>query len=289
MVLAFEQYKNQQRMIEAMKEAIKRFCEWGERGNNERMFRKARSIEKRLEKMEKLERPQERAKLPIAFTMGERSGKRALTVDKLNFSYGADVLFNNAGLEVFYKDKTALLGDNGTGKTTLIQLILGRLQAVCGGVNLAESARIGYIEQEISFKDENATVLQTFRDDAMVNENEARRQLARYYIRGDEIHKRLSSLSGGERVILKLAMLMRHEINLLILDEPTNHLDIDTKELLEEALADYKGTLLFISHDRYFINKIASKIVRIEDKRLVCYNGNYDDYLNAGKGADKRP
>lgn len=280
MILEFEQYKNQQRMVEAMKAAIKRFREWGERGNNKRLFKKAISMERRLEKLELLDKPRTERRLPLAFTMNQRSGKRVLTVDKLTFGYGDDELFVNASMEVIYKDKLCLLGGNGTGKTTFINLVMGRLAARYGSVVLADSARIGYIEQETRFEDESVTILAAFRSRMTVSENEARRLLAQYYFCGDEVYKRVHSLSGGERVLLKLAMLMQREVNFLVLDEPTNHLDIDTKELLEDALAAYEGTLLFVSHDRFFINKIATKVVAVKDKGLATYDGDYDYYLS---------
>lgn len=279
-MLEFEQYKNRQRMVEAMKAAIKRFREWGERGNNKRMFKKAANMEKRLEKLEAIEKPKaERAKLPLGFTAGKRSGKRVLTIENLCFAYDGNVLFENARMEALFKERICLLGDNGVGKTTLVRLIMNQISCGGGSVLLGESARPGYIEQETVFDNEDDTILTAFRNDTLLNEQEARRILAGYYIYGDEVHKRIRSLSGGERVILKLAMLMRRDVNFLVLDEPTNHLDIDAKELLEESLSNYQGTLLFISHDRYFINKIATKIVSIENMTLKTFEGNYEYYL----------
>jgi len=214
-------------------------------------------------------------------TAAGRTGKRTVTVTDISFSYGDDMILNKASMEVLFKQRVCLLGQNGAGKTTLIKLLLGALLPDGGEMIIAESAKVGYIEQEIVFEDENATVLQAFREDARVGENDARRILARFFICGDEIYKRVGSLSGGERVILKLAMIMQRPVNLLILDEPTNHLDIDTKELLEDSLAEYRGTLLFISHDRYFINKIATKVVNVKNKKLTSYTGDYDDYLKS--------
>ena len=310
MLVEFEQYKTQQKKIEAMKAAIKRFREWGALApQNKAHFVRVRNMEKRLEHMEQIEKPQlEKDKLPIHFEIGKRSGKRVLTIRDLCFAYpsGSQVipsgtqpnpdinsvthtvqtpsystpLFTNAGMEILFKDRVCLLGANGVGKSTIINLILGRLAPLAGSVMLAESAKLGYIEQEVSFKDERASILEAFREDAVIHENEARRILAKFFITGDDVHKRLHSLSGGERVILRLAMQLQRPINFLILDEPTNHLDIDTKELLEESLSDYQGTILFISHDRYFINRLATKVVYIRNKALVSVDGNYDDYAN---------
>ena len=278
MMLEFEQYKNQQKMIEAMKAAIKRFREWGERGDNKALFRKAANMEKRLARLETIEKPKlESDKLPIHFAMGKRSGKEVLVIKDLSFAYDTVPLFQSAGMEVLFRERVALIGPNGAGKSTLVKLILARGQ----GVALAESAKVGYVEQEISFRDENMTILSAFQEAAVVHENEARKRLAKFFITRDEVYKRLKSLSGGERVILRLAILMQQPINFLIFDEPTNHLDIDTKEILEESLADYKGTLLFIAHDRYFINRLATKVVYVEDQSLKSVHGNYDDYREA--------
>jgi ATPase subunit of ABC transporter with duplicated ATPase domains len=275
-MLEFEQYKNQQKMIAAMKAAAKRFREWGNMNkSNTGMMRRARNMEKRLERLEEIGKPQlEKNKLPLSFSMGTRSGKRAVTIKGLSFGYGGRDLFSDAEMEVLFKERVCLLGGNGVGKTSLIRLILDGHEAVAVG----ESVRAGYIPQEILFPDEHASILSAFRDDAKVTEPEARHLLARFRITGDEVYKRLGALSGGERVIVRMAMLTRHSVNFLILDEPTNHLDIDTKEMLEESLESYPGTLLFVSHDRYFINKVATRVVAIEDKKLVSYCGNYDSF-----------
>lgn len=282
MMLEFEQYKNQQRQIEAMKAAIKRFREWGARGNNKRMFRRADNMEKRLEKMEMIDKPRtERDRLPITLNTGTRSGKRVLAVREVYFNYGKAPVLRGVNLDILYRDRVCLMGGNGGGKTTLVKLVLSRLETTEGTVTLGESVRIGYVEQETHFENEKETVLETFKREAAVHENEARRILARYFFHGDAVYKRLESLSGGERVIIKLALLMQQQVNFLILDEPTNHLDIDTKEMLEEALSEYGGTLLFVSHDRYFINKTAKRVAYLENGTLSQYDGNYDDFIAA--------
>lgn len=281
MMLEFEKYKDQQKKIEAMREAIKRFKRFGEMAPQDaRHMRRAANMQKRIDKMEKIEKPKlEREKLPIHFEMGRRSGKRVLTVSDLSFAYGERQLFENAGMELLFQERLCLLGANGVGKTTILRLLFGQIEPQRGEIVLAESAKVGYIEQEITFADENATILDAFKEDAKLHENDARKVLAKYFITRDEVYKRLGKLSGGERVILRLAMLMQREVNLLIMDEPTNHLDIDTKELLEESLADYKGTLLFISHDRYFINRLATRIVCIGDGGLQSVEGDFDDFF----------
>lgn len=278
MMLEIEQYKNAQKQIEAMKAAIKRFREWGARGDNKRMFRRADNMEKRLTLLEEAtNRPRaERGTLPLAFNAGKRSGKRVLTVRDICFSYGGEPVLNGVGFDILFKDRICLMGANGSGKTTLLRIILNQLTATQGEVTVGESVRPGYVEQVVRFENENETLLEAFKYDAAVHENEARRILARYFFNGDAVYKRLAALSGGERVIVKLSMLMQKSVNFLIMDEPTNHLDIDTKEMLEEALAEYGGTLLYVSHDRYFINKTAGRIAYLENGTLTLYEGNYD-------------
>ncbi|MCL2199449.1 MAG: ATP-binding cassette domain-containing protein [Defluviitaleaceae bacterium] len=271
-MLEFEQYKNRQKQIEAMRAAIKRFREWGTMADNPRLFKKAANMEKRIERMELIEKPQADRKLPLHFQAGKRSGKRVLTIRDLCFDYGNTPIFADASMEVLFREHVCLMGANGTGKSTLIKLILGELPMQSGELSLAESAKTGYIPQNVTFEDETATILTAFQACAKVHEGEARNILAKFYITRDNVHKRLHSLSGGERVILKLAMLMQTPVNFLILDEPTNHLDIDTKELLEESLADYQGTLLFISHDRYFINRLATRTYVIAAQSVAEIN-----------------
>jgi len=277
MLLEFEKFKQQQRLIEHMKAEIRRIREAN------RFSRRAVIMQRKLDRIERLERPDvDPEKLPIHFAMGGRSGKRVLTIQDLDFGYTAP-LFLKANMEVIFKDRVCLLGPNGTGKSTIIKLLLRQLTPQGGNVTVAESAKIGYIEQEVSFPNEKATILDAFKENAKIHENEARRILAKFFITGDDIYKRVGSLSGGERVILRLAMELQRPINFLILDEPTNHLDIDTKEILEESLSDYKGTILFISHDRYFINRLANKVVYVQDKNLISVDGNFDDYISSLK------
>lgn len=279
MLLEFEQYKNQQKKVNAMKAAIKRFRDWGTQKDNPKFFKKAKELEKRLEKLELIDKPQlEKPKIPIAFS-GERSGKEVLKLEDFSFSYGETQLFQGAKLLILEKDRVCLLGNNGTGKTTLIKAILGEVLDYSGRVKLGESAKIGYIPQEIRFQDDHASILDTFRREHSCTEAEARSTLARFFFCGDTVFKRVGSLSGGEKVLLKLALLMQSKVNFLILDEPTNHIDIDTRELLEAALLDFGGTLFFVSHDRFFLNTIPSKIIELSKNKLTCYDGNFDFYL----------
>lgn len=276
----FEEYKNQQKQIEAMKNTVKKLREWGTQGDNPRFFRRAACIEKRLEKMEMLDRPDTKKTLPLDFEVKGRSGKDVLVVDDLGLMAGDKVLLDGAEMSVRYGEKVCLMGKNGTGKSTFIKALLDPTSDyVCQGeIKLGSQVSIGYIPQEIHFEDDNATILEVSRKSFTGSETQLRAYLAKFLFYGENVFKRVGTLSGGEKVRLKLFELIQKKANLLILDELTNHIDIDTKEMLEEALSEYAGTLLFISHDRYFINQLAERIENIEDCQFVNYLGNYDYY-----------
>ena len=278
MLLEFEQYKNQQKQIEAMKAAIKRFREWGAQADNPKFFRRAKMLELRLEKMEMIKRPQlEKPKIPMRFA-GDRTGREVLQLTGFSLSFGKTALFEQAELLVEEKDRMAFLGANGTGKTSLLRAIFGDVP-FSGTAKFNPSAQLGYIPQEIRFLNDKDSVLEAFRRECVCGEGEARQILAKYYFCGAAVMKRVSSLSGGEKVLLKLAVLLQNRVNFLILDEPTNHIDIETREMLEDALLEFSGTLLFISHDRYFIDKLATKIAVLENRKINVFDGTYADYL----------
>lgn len=273
----FDEYKSQQKQIDAMKEAVKKLKEWGEKGDNPRFFRRAACIERKLEKMEMLDRPEAKKQLPLDFEINGRSGKDVLVADDLGIIVGDKILLDGANLYLKYGEKVCLMGKNGTGKSTFIKNVLGKEDDICQGeIKLGSSVSIGYIPQEIKFEDENSTVLETARKFYDGTETHLRASLAKFLFYGQNVFKRVGTLSGGEKVRLKLFELIQKKANLLILDEPTNHIDIDTKEMLEEALSEYKGTLFFISHDRYFINKLAERVINIEEQKFNEYLGNYD-------------
>lgn len=272
----FDEYKNQQKQIEAMRAAVKKLKEWGERGDNPRFFRRAACIERKLEKMELLDRPETKKQLPLDFEIKGRSGKDVLVAEDLGIILGDRVIFDGASLYIKYGEKVCLMGKNGSGKSTFIKAILNGDNICQGEVRIGSSVSIGYMPQEIKFEDDNATVLETARRFYEGTETHLRAALAKFLFYGENVFKRVGTLSGGEKVRLKLFELIQKKANLLILDEPTNHIDIDTKEMLEEALSEYKGTLFFISHDRYFINKLAEKVINIEDECFHQYLGNYD-------------
>ena len=277
LLLELKNYKDQQKQITAMENSIKRLKEYGRLcgpSGGEIFFRRAASIEKRLEKLEKLDKPEDKKKLNITFDTASRSGKDVLTINNLNLSYGTKEIFNNLNLSIKYQDRLCLVGDNGVGKSTLIKEILKGNNSIKLGSNI----KIGYIPQEIGFEDINLSVLEEARKYFIGPEQYLRSALFKYLFAGENIYKKIKYLSGGEKVRLKIFCLIQDSYNFLILDEPTNHIDIDTREMLEESLKEFTGTILFVSHDRYFINKIATGIIEIKNKNITKYIGNYDDY-----------
>ena len=278
----FEDFKDQQKQIAAMKASIKKLQEFGRLAfpGGESFFKRAASIQKRLDKIELLEKPETKKELPLDFQVQKRSGKEVLIIDNLNLMIGDRILLEDANMHIRYGEKVCLMGKNGTGKSTIIKLLFNDTPAeiVDGEIKLGSNVNIGYLPQEIHFEDENATVLDTARRFFDGSETALRATLAKFLFYGENVFKKVGSLSGGEKVRLKLLELIQKKANFLILDEPTNHIDIDTKEMLEEALNEYSGTILFISHDRYFINKLAKRTLCIEDGHINSYLGNYDDY-----------
>lgn len=274
-----ELYKSQQKKIKSMEEAIKRFKDWGNRGDNDKMFKKAASMQKRIDKMDKIDRPVvDKTSMKLDFSTDSRSGRDVIKVRDLEKRFGDKVILKDLDFHVTYSEKVAILGKNGCGKSTLLKILLNEVNADGGDVKIASAAKIGYLQQEIKFSNKEQTILETFREKHPVSEGEARSILARFSFYADDVFKKVKNLSGGEKVRLKLCQLMQSDINLLILDEPTNHLDIDSREMMEQALRQFNGTIIFISHDRYFINKTAHRIVEINNKKLVNYVGNYDYY-----------
>ena len=276
----FADFKNQQKQIEAMKKKIHQLQEWGKLAfpGGESFFKRAASIQKRLDKIELLDKPEEKKELPLDFKINERSGKDVLSVKDLNITLGSKTLFGTANFNIRYGEKVCLMGKNGSGKSTFIKALLGNVKICSGEIKVGSNVLIGYIPQEIKFDDDKATVLEVARKHFSGTETQLRASLAKFLFYGEVVFKRVGSLSGGEKVRLKLFELIQQNTNFLILDEPTNHIDINTKEILEEALVAYNGTLLFISHDRYFINKLSEKILNIENQNVVEYLGNYDFY-----------
>ncbi len=280
----FENYKNQQKQIEKMKEAITTLRKFGELAGNEMFFKRAKSIEKRLEKMEVLDKVDLNKKsLDLKFNIKNRSGNDVLKIENLEKRFDQKVIFKDANLILNYGEKVALMGENGSGKSTLIKIILGQDIKFDGTLKLGTSIKFGYIPQNIIFEDNDNTVLDYFLEGNNFSETEARNKLARYGFVQENVFKRIGKLSGGEKVRIILMKLIQKDINFLILDEPTNHIDIDTREILEESLQEYKGTVLFVSHDRFFINALADRVLNIENCKIRSYYGNYDNFTMQNK------
>lgn len=278
----FKDYNNQQKLIKDMQRKIKQLEEYGHRAapEGEMFFKRANSIRKRLEKIELLDKPHERKELPINFVIEKRSSNDIFEFKNLTIEVGTNKLLDNTKLSLHYQDKLALIGPNGSGKSTLIKYILNIYtnKLFSPKNKMASNLNIGYIPQEITFSNNNLTIYDYANSFLNTNETHLRSILATYFFNGDLIYKKVGILSGGEKVRLKLLELISKKANLIILDEPTNHLDITTLEVLETALSSYQGTIFFVSHDRYFINKVCNKIVSIEDKKLIEYLGNYTYY-----------
>jgi len=274
----FQAYEEQQKKIKKMREAIKRLREWANRANppNEGLHKRARNMERAIERMEKLERPVlNRKKMNLEMETADRSGKDVIVLTSVSKSFGKQMLFNDATLHIQYRERVAIVGENGTGKSTLIKMILGKENVDAGEVKIGSNVKIGYLSQHIFPDKKDETVLEVFRDEIKVTEGEARHILARFLFYGYSVFRKVSQLSGGEKMRLRLAQMMYQDLNLLILDEPTNHLDIESLDVLEEALEAFNGTIVAVSHDRYFLDKLFEKIYWIDGGCLYGFQGNY--------------
>lgn len=275
-MIRFKDYQDQHKKILAMRESIRKLRKFGYLGNNEKFFKRAKSIEKKLEKINLINKPKKKNTIPLEIGLSNRSGEEVLVINNLSINYFDKIIFKNVNTSIKYKDHICLIGKNGSGKSTLIKEIL-KLNTC---IKIGSNVNIGYIPQEIIF-DKSETVYSVARKSFDGEEAHLRSALFKFMFDKDNISKKVSNLSGGEKVRLKLFCLMQEKMNFLILDEPTNHIDILTREILEDTLRDFLGTILFVSHDRCFINKIANKILSIENTKLVEYIGNYDDYINS--------
>ncbi|HDR7353581.1 ABC-F type ribosomal protection protein [Bacillus wiedmannii] len=273
----FQAYQEQQKKIKKMKEAIKRLREWANQANppNEGLHKRARSMERALERIEKLKKPiLERKQMGLQFEGQERSGKDVVVMKEVSKGFADHPLFNEANLHVRFQERAAIVGRNGTGKTTLLKLLLEEIEPDVGEIRIGSSVKIGYLSQH-AYGNMKSNVLEAFREYVAVTEGEARHILAKFLFYGSAVFKKVTQLSGGEKMRLRLAQLMYQDINFLILDEPTNHLDIESREVLEEALEQYNGTILAVSHDRYFLNKLFEKTYWIDEHKLFEFAGNY--------------
>jgi len=277
---AMKEYENQQKNIKKMEEQVKRYRIWGEMRDSDKMYRRAKELEKRLEKIDMIKKPVVDKKAPnFQINSQERTGREVIKVNNISKTFGSKELFRDLSFTLFYEESMCILGENGTGKSTILKIILDEIKSDSGEVKIGSNVKIGYLPQEVSFEKEDVSIVDYFSYCYGISLGEARAELAKILFTGDDVYKHISTLSGGEKSRLKLGMLIYENVNTLILDEPTNHLDIDSREVLEENLINYKGTILFVSHDRYFIDKIASCIGELENKSFKVYNYNYEGYL----------
>ena len=270
-------YMNQQQEIARQEEVIKKLKSF----NREKSIKRAESREKMLEKLTRLSRPEEtKADMDLSFSMAEESGTDVLEVENISKTYGSRELFRDLSFTLKRGEHAAIMGDNGTGKTTILKIINGITAPDDGSVTLGARVCIAYYDQEHQVLHAEKTLFEELQDTwPDMNNTDVRSMLAAFLFTGDDAFKRVADLSGGERGRLSLAKLMLSEANFLILDEPTNHLDMVSKEVLERAIRAFPGTVLYVSHDRYFINRTATRILDLTEGKLLNYIGNYDYYL----------
>ena len=274
------QYEKEQAKIEQLEKAAAQMRIWAYSGMD-KTFKRVKSMEKRIERMRVTDRPKKERKMEVRFGEREFRGDEVLTIKGLTKSFGDRTLFSNLGLEVEGGERIGLLGDNGSGKTTLLKLILGEEEPDSGKIRMGPTVKTGYLPQHVHFDHPERNLVDTLIYDQDCTAQTARNRLAAFKFRGEDVFKPVSALSGGEQSRLRLCMLMDEKINLLILDEPTNHLDIQSREWIEEAVEEYEGNLLFVSHDRYFIERFASRIWMLENGQITDFRGGYQDYLAA--------
>lgn len=273
-----KEYENQQQEIKHQQEVIRKLRQF----NREKSIRRAESREKALNKMELLEKPQEyHGDMRLSIEPEVVSGNDVLTLTDVSKSFGSRPLFSGLSCHLFRGERVALIGPNGTGKTTLLKIICRKISKNSGTIQLGAGVSIGYYDQAQDNLDNEKTIFDEISDAYPdLNNTKIRNTLAAFLFYGEDVFRPISSLSGGEKGRVSLAKLMLSHANFLILDEPTNHLDIQSKEILESAMNSYTGTILYVSHDRYFINKTATKILEISKDGLTSYPGNYQDYLH---------
>ena len=267
-------YMNQQQEIKHQEAVIEKLRSF----NREKSIRRAESREKMLQKIDVLEKPTEtRADMRMELTPRIMSGNDVMQVEGLAKAFGSEKLFDNLSFALKRGEHVAIIGDNGTGKTTILKIINGLVEQDAGEIKLGSKVHIGYYDQEHHVLHPDKTLFEEISDEyPTLTNTEIRNVLAAFLFTGDDVFKQIKMLSGGERGRVSLAKLMLSEANFLILDEPTNHLDIMSKEILEDAINSYSGTVLYVSHDRYFINRTASRILELENGSFTGYLGNYD-------------
>ena len=270
-------YEKDQAKLEQLTRAAEQMHLWAFMGND-KLHKRAFSMEKRIAKLEQTERPREEKKLSAKFKAREFNGDEVLVCERLSKSYGEKALFSGLELTVTGGERIALIGDNGVGKSTLVRLIMQQETPDEGYLYLGPSVRPAYLPQIVRFENEDRDLIETMLYDCRCQPQEARDRLAAFGFRGEDVFTRVGALSGGEKSRLRLCMLMVSDINFLILDEPTNHLDIASREWMEDAVSQYPEALLFVSHDRYFIEKFATRIWYLENGKITDYRGTYKEF-----------
>ncbi len=281
-----KQYLNQQADIKHQEEVIAKLKSF----NREKSIKRAESREKMLDKIERIDKPlEEKSKMHLLFKPRIQSGNDVLSVKELSKSYGNHLLFSDINLDIKRGEHVAIIGDNGTGKTTMLKILMGMEQPdSCGSIKFGTNVFVAYYDQEHQVLHPEKTLFEEIQDTYPdMNNTQVRNVLAAFLFTDDDVFKQIKNLSGGERGRVSLARLMLSDANFLLLDEPTNHLDIDSKEILENAINNFEGTILYVSHDRYFINTTATRILNLTQQRIVSYTGNYDYYLEKKEDAER--
>ena len=275
-------YKDQQALIKKLEAEKKYFAERGMATNSSTLTARAHTLQTKIDRLKQIAvaRPKEQKKINVGFSEDRKSSKKVIGTENLIVETpdGRKIL-DGISVDIRAGERVALIGSNGSGKSTFVKTIMSEQELpVQGEVTVGPSVKIGYLPQIITFPNGEQQLLEYFKNTVRVNEQKARQILAGFQFYKEDVTKRVKTLSGGERMRVKLAELLQEKINTLIFDEPTNHIDIPTKEVLEDAIEDFNGTLIFVSHDRYFINKFADEIIEFQDGKAKSYLGNYDDY-----------
>lgn len=275
-------FEQERKKIKQLEEAVKRMHDWANRSNSAKLHKRAFGVEKRLERMKKeaTPKPKIERKLSKTFKSDLFSGTEVLSLKGVKKYFDSRLILDDINLLLTKGERLVLLGNNGTGKTTLLKIIQDELIPDAGVVKIGPSIKKAYLPQIIQFDEPELTILDTVRRELIIDEGSARNLLAGFLFTGEDVFKMVGSLSGGERSRLKLCLLMQQGVNLLILDEPTNHLDIASREWIEEVLEGFEGTILFVSHDRYFIRKFAKSVCELEDGKLYTFDDDYEEYRN---------
>ena len=272
-----KQYEKEQAKIAQLEKAAEQLRIWAYSGMD-KTFRRAKSMEKRIERMRTVDKPTKAKAMTVGFGEKDFHGDEVFTVKDLAKGFDGRTLFSDVNLEVIGGERIALLGDNGTGKSTFLKILLGEESADAGKIRFGPTVKVGYLPQIVQFDHPERNLVDTMLYETNCTAQEARDRLASFMFRGEDVFKQVSALSGGERSRLRLCILMGQKINLLVLDEPTNHLDIASREWIEAAVEGYEGVLLFVSHDRYFIDRFASRIWMLENRQITDFKGDYESF-----------